>query len=157
MRRALAAAALLGIAACGTARRDRALVGTWRVVAVETRDSASGRWRPLFGDAPAGYAVWAADGTHVLQFGRTPAAPFSSRTDRGASDAEVRTAFFDHFAWHGRWTLDAARGLVIMDIEGSLWPSWRNTRQVRPYRIRGDTLVLGDTTMNRRVFVRVRR
>jgi hypothetical protein len=154
---ARAALAALLVTGCAAARPERAIVGTWRVVAVENRDSVTGRWRPLFGDAPAGYAVYAADGTHLLQFGRTPVAPFAAGTDRGGTDAEVRAAFFDHFAWHGRWRVDAARGTIIHDIEGSPWPSWRATTQERRYRLAGDTLVLGDTTRTRRVFVRVRR
>lgn len=144
-----------GVALAACAPRP-ALVGTWRVVAIESRDTAGGAWRRPFGDAPRGYAVYAADGTHLLQFGRTPSASFAARDDRAGTDAEVRAAFLDHFAWQGRWRVDAARGVVVHEIEGSAWPSYRNTVQERPYRLKGDTLVLGDTTRARRVFVRVR-
>ena len=149
--------AVVCVSACTAARPEARIVGTWRVVAIETRDSAAAPWRRPFGDAPSGYAVYAADGTHLLQFGRTPAVPFAAASDRAGTDAEVRAAFFDHFAWQGRWRLDHARATIIHDIEGSPWPSWRATMQERPYRLAGDTLVLGDTARTRRVFVRVRR
>ncbi|MCU0626643.1 MAG: lipocalin-like domain-containing protein [Gemmatimonadaceae bacterium] len=159
VRRVVMTLGVATAAACGTARgaaTHGGVVGSYRVVAVQNRDSVTGQWRDLFGAAPAGYATYAADGTHTLQFTRTPAPTFGARDDRAGTDAELRAAFLGFFAWHGRWRLDAARQVIIHEIEGSLWPSWRNTVQERPYRMRGDTLVLGDTLRARRVFVRVR-
>jgi hypothetical protein len=156
-RGALVAAAAVGLTACGGARPEAAITGTWRVVAIESRDGVAAPWRRPFGDAPTGLVTYGADGTHTMQFTRTPAPTFAAGDDRGGTDAEVRTAFLAFFAWHGRWRLDATRRRIIHEIEGSLWPSWRGTVQERPYRLRGDTLVLGDTTTTRRVFVRVRR
>jgi hypothetical protein len=132
-------------------------VGTWRMAAIESRDSAGGPWRRPFGDAPFGYAVYGADGTHAMNFTRTPvSAMFATRTDRGATDAELRETYEGYFSWFGRYTVDPARAVIIHRIEGSLWPSWRNTTQERPFVIRGDTMLLGDLVRSRRVLVRVR-
>ncbi len=158
MSRGVVVVAAAGVlAACGAARPEAAVTGTWRVVAVESRERAGAPWRRPFGDAPSGLVTYGADGTHTMQFTRTPPATFAAGTDRAGTDAEVREAFLGFFAWHGRWRRDAARRVVIHEIEGSLWPSWRGTVQERPYRVHGDTLVLGDTATTRRVFVRVRR
>ena len=152
-----AAVAVAMLAACGAARPEAAIIGTWRVVAIESRDDGAAPWRRPFGDAPSGLVTYGADGTHTMQFGRTPPPTFAAGDDRRGTDAEVREAFLGFFAWHGRWRLDTTRARIIHEIEGSLWPSWRGTVQERPYRLQGDTLVLGDTITARRVFVRVRR
>lgn len=145
---------------CGCAvRRDttRPWVGTWRLIAVESLDSASGVWRRPFGDQPSGYVVYGADGMHTMNFTRMPAPPvFVSGTDRGATESELRQAFEGYFSWFGRYAVNREGGTITHNIEGSLWPTWRNTMQVRPFVIRGDTLLLGDPVKSRRVLVRVR-
>jgi Lipocalin-like domain len=157
MRLGVAALVLVSATAC-TARRSAApWVGTWSMTAVENRDSATGPWRQPFGEAPFGYVTYNADGTHTMNFTRTPVEPmFAAGGDRGASEAELRRTYEGYFSWFGRYTVDPARGIIIHRIEGSLWPSWRNTVQERPFVIRGDTLFLGDQVRSRRVLVRVR-
>jgi len=147
----------VGASGCATHRPSAPWVGTWNMTAVESRDSAAGPWRKPFGDAPFGFVTYNADGTHTLNFTRTPVPPmFTAGTDRGGSDAELRQTFEGYFSWFGRYTVDPARGIITHRIEGSLWPSWRNTVQERPFAIRGDTLFLGDLVRSRRVLVRVR-
>jgi Lipocalin-like domain len=142
---------------CAAHRGEAPWVGSWRMTAVESRDSSSGLWRRPFGVAPFGYVTYNADGTHTMNFTATPvAAMFAAGTDRGATEAELRQAFESYFSWFGRYTVDTARRVITHRIEGSLWPSWRNTVQERPFEIRGDTLVLGDQVRSRRVLVRVR-
>lgn len=148
---------VLGVLGCGARRSATPWVGTWYLKAVESRDSASGSWRHPFGDAPFGYVTYNADGTHTMNFTRTPVpAMFAAGTDRGASEAELRQTYEGYFSWFGRYSVDPVRGIITHRIEGSLWPSWRNTVQERPFVIRGDTLLLGDQVRSRRVLVRVR-
>ncbi|MBC7562974.1 MAG: lipocalin-like domain-containing protein [Gemmatimonadaceae bacterium] len=148
---------LLMLAACASPALPAPWVGTWRMTAVESRDSDTGPWRRPFGDAPFGYAIYNADGTHAMTFTRTPVpAMFAAGGDRGATERELRETFEAYFSWFGHYTVDAARGTIIHRIEGSLWPSWRNTVQERPFTIHGDTMLLGDQVRARRVLMRVR-
>jgi Lipocalin-like domain len=146
-----------GLAGCGARRRAAPWIGTWNMTAVESRDSAAGPWRRPFGEAPYGYVTYNADGTHTMNFTRTPVpAMFAAGSDRGGTEAELRATYEGYFSWFGRYTVDPVRGIITHRIEGSLWPSWRNTVQERPFAIRGDTLFLGDLVRSRRVLVRVR-
>ncbi len=148
---------MIAIAGCATKQAQRPWVGTWRMIAVESRDSAIGPWRRPFGDAPSGYVFYNADGSHAMNFTRTPVIPmFAAGSDRAATDAEVRATYEGYFSWFGSYTVDVVRGTIIHRIEGSLWPSWRNTVQERPFTIRGDTMLLGDLIRSRRVLVRAR-
>jgi Lipocalin-like domain len=157
MSRGVAVLLVCGAAACSTPRAAGPWVGTWSMTAVQNRDSAAGPWREPFGSAPAGYVTYNADGTHTMNFTRTPVPPmFADGTDRAATEAELRQTYEGYFSWFGRYTVDAVKGIITHRIEGSLWPSWRNTVQERPFVIRGDTLFLGDLVHSRRVLVRVR-
>jgi hypothetical protein len=81
----------------------------------------------------------------AMQFTRTPVpAMFVAGSDRSGTERELRETFEAYFSWFGRYTVDPARGIITHRIEGSLWPSWRNTVQERPFVIRGDTMLLGD-------------
>ena len=127
------------------------------MTAVESRDSVTAPWRRPFGDAPFGYAIYHADGTHARTFTRTPVpVMFAAGNDRGATERELRETFEAYFSWFGHYTVDRARGTITHRIEGSLWPSWRNTVQKRQFTIHGDTMLLGDQVRARRVLVRVR-
>ena len=143
------------LAGCAHARpRQAAVVGTWRVVAVENRDSAGTLVRP-FGDRPAGYFVYTPDGHFTMQIARTPLAPpFAAGSDRRATEGELRAAFEGFFAWYGTYTVDETTHTLTHHIAGSLWPSYTGTDQPRPFRLSGDTLVLGDERRARRVLVR---
>ncbi len=161
MSRAVARVLVVGLmlisSACSARRTQAPWIGTWMMTAVEFRDSAGGAWRRPFGDAPLGYATYNADGTHTMNFTRTPTpSMFASGADRTGTDAELRATYEAYFSWFGRYTVDEPRGTISHRIEGSLWPSWRNTVQERPFTIRGDTLLLGDLLLSRRVLVRVR-
>jgi hypothetical protein len=156
-RQQIAALLCLTVAGCRSVPARAPWIGTWRMTAVESRDSTDGTWRRPFGDAPSGVVMYNADGTHSMQFSRTPVAPmFAAGTDRGATDLELRTMYESYFSWYGTYQVDTARGVIIHRIEGSLWPSWRKTVQTRPFLIRGDTLLLGDLVRSRRVLVRAR-
>ena len=148
---------LLSCTACNARQAPAPWIGTWRMAAVENRDSTSGPWRQPFGEAPVGYVTYNPDGTHTMNFTRTPVAPgFAAGNDRGATEKELRQTYEGYFSWFGRYTVDTRRSVITHRIEGSLWPSWRNTVQERPFVIRGDTLLLGDQVRSRRVLIRVR-
>ncbi len=82
--------------------------------------------------------------------------PGAAGSDRGGTEAELRQTYEGYFSWFGHYTVDPSRGIITHRIEGSLWPSWRNTVQERPFVICGDTLMPGDQRCSRRVQVRVR-
>jgi hypothetical protein len=52
--------------------------------------------------------------------------------------------------------VNEARGLVTHQVEGGSAPDYIGTPQQRPFKITGDTLVLGDGQSYKRLLVRVR-
>jgi hypothetical protein len=122
------------------------LVGTWRVERMVDTD-ASGKATYPYGERPKGYIVYDPTGRLHVQVMRTPALPpFASGDDSDGSDAEVRAAYRGYVAYFGTYRVDANKGVVVHQVEGSLMPGYTGTDQPRPFRIEGDVLTIeGDS------------
>jgi hypothetical protein len=83
------------------AQSPPSIVGTWRVVAFETHN-ADGTVIREFGDKPLGYFIYDATGHLAIQVMENPA-----KNDPKA------------FAYFGTYTVDAAKGIVIHQVEGA--------------------------------------
>ncbi len=139
---AAAGAAAMPTAPVAAAPGEVGLVGTWRLIRYENIDSRGTVSRP-FGEQPKGHFIYGATGYLSIQIMRTPpTSPFASGDDRKGSDAEVRSAYDGYSAYFGTYRVDAAKHLLTHVIEGSLRPSFTGTEQLRPYRLRGDTLII---------------
>lgn len=125
----------------GMAGNSPPLVGTWRAVRYGTWDE-QGRTSTPFGDPVSGYAVFDATGHAFIQLMRTPPVPPLAAPSAPTSE-ESRAAFSAFAAYFGPYSLDEAGGSVTIRVEGSSMPSYTGSRQVRPFRIEGDTLKLG--------------
>lgn len=137
--------ALAGLAGAGRAHASGdgdALVGTWRVEEVRDTDAA-GKVTYPYGEHPIGYIVYDPTGHVHVQLMRTPAPqPFASGDDGAGTDAEVRAAYVGYAAYFGTYTVDARTGTVVHRVEGSLMPGYNGTDQPRPFKVRGDELVI---------------
>lgn len=102
-----------------------AVVGTWRLLEYVAWDS-TGTPRHLFGSPPSGYAVFDAAGSAFIQIMKI-------------GDASSLAAYY------GSFSVNPSGDSLSIRVEGSNIPSYLQTIQRRPFRIRGDTLVLGVT------------
>jgi hypothetical protein len=143
---AFLAVAWLAAASPAAAADSASLVGTWRVERIVDTDAAGKRHYP-YGEKPKGYIVYDPSGHLHVQIRRTPAPPpFAAGDDAKGSDAETRAAFLGYAAYFGTYRVDAAKGVVVHRVEGSLMPSYTGTDQPRPFRIDGDVLTIeGDS------------
>jgi hypothetical protein len=130
------------------------LAGYWDLVSFENWDSGGNRTTP-FGEHPRGYVQYTPGGRMTLQVVRTPApAPFAGGAEKGTV-AEKTAAFDAYIAYFGTYTLDSARRTVMHHVEADINPSFTGSADPRPFRVTGDSLILGDERTWRRVFVRV--
>jgi amidase len=83
-------------------------IGTWKLVAVQQRDSASGAEKPLASDPSSGQLIYAANGRLSAQIA------YAGHEKFPAGAAESFTSYF------GRWELDPANGCVIHYVDASL-------------------------------------
>jgi hypothetical protein len=111
--------------------KDAQLIGTWRLVTYETWNAEGTIVEPL-GASPAGYAVFDAAGHAFIQL--------ALRADTEAGPDRVAQSFVAYF---GTYVIDAAAAELTIAVEASNQPGYVGSRQLRPYRIADDTLVLG--------------
>jgi hypothetical protein len=109
------------------------LIGTWRPVAFVDWDSA-GRPQPTPGGEPRGYLIYTASG-HVSLHLYWPSGHYES--------------------YVGIYSVDARHGVVNHQIEAASTPDATAGSGPRPFRVRADTLTLGDGKTWQRVFVRI--
>ncbi len=118
------------------------LVGTWRLVRFETR-SKDGKVAHEYGEHPRGYFVYDTTGHLSVQIMRNPPLPPLASGDADkASDAEKVKAFDAYVGSFGTYRVDKARHDLHHQVEGSINPTYTDTDQLRPYRLRGDTLII---------------
>ena len=137
------------------------LVGTWRLVEFWDRDSTTGRLVYRYGEKPTGYFVYDATGhlfIHIMSgptFFRVDAARGEDWFSKATAE-ELRLAAATFRAYFGTYRLDTIPGVVVHEVEGDSRGLYTGTRQIRRYRLAGDSLVLGNDTTARRALVRVR-
>jgi hypothetical protein len=132
---------MIALASVLQSESPRRLVGTWRLLSYEARDS-KGQVQYPFGEHVTGQLIYDRDGNmsaHVMNSGR-PA--FASNDPARGTDAEVRAAFEGYVSYFGTYTIDQAKHTVIHHVRGASYPNWIGNNQIRYYRIENNRLVL---------------
>ena len=102
------------------------LIGTWKLVSTEqTLKDGSTRPFPQFGPRAVGFLMYQADG-YMSAFLAHP-----DRTNEA-------------FAYCGRYEIDVERKQIIHLPEIATNPSFVGSRQVRPFELDGNRLILSD-------------
>lgn len=132
------------------------LVGTWKVVAVEDRKDPGdphSAWTHPYGPNPTGYIVYDATGHVSVHVMRTPPAP-RFRSDEQPTRDELMAVREGYAGYFGTYTVDEGGGTVTHHVEGGSLPEYTGTDQVRPIRIDGNRLEIGDGRTWRRILQR---
>lgn len=115
------------------------LVGTWRLVSMESRD-ADGQVSYPFGRDPLGLLIYSADGCMSVILTSSDRPPFAAGDLlRGTGEEQARAAT-TCVAYAGRY--EVHEGTVVHHVETSLFPNWVGGAQDRRCALEGDRLVL---------------
>lgn len=115
------------------------ITGTW-LLDVWRRYAKDGSVVTPFGAHPKGLLVYTPDGRMAVQMVTADRPSLDTSDALGGTEAERARAYSTCLAYFGRYEL---RGeTVIHRLEGSLFPNWAGTDQVRPFRHDGKRLVL---------------
>ena len=133
----VAPAAAAQVPRAAVTQHASSVVGTWELVAFESRDSASGAIAHPLGPHPRGILVY--DGRRVAAQLLDPDRPRFASGDRArGTDAEIRAAFAGSFAYYGTYEVSAAEGRITHHVEGASFPNWMGTDLVREFRVERD-------------------
>ena len=133
------------------------LVGTWRALEYMNPGEADSAHKYPFGRPPRGYLVYDATGHVFFQAvrGLTASAEARGRWEHADSFA-LRELLSDAAAYFGTYRVLAGGNTVVHRIEGEIPPNLGTTEIATPYRVNGDTLVLGRDSSVQWIFTRVR-
>jgi hypothetical protein len=109
----------------------RKLLGTWKIISLEIRDS-NGQPSYPYGREPKGYITYDSTGhmgVHIMN-------PDRPKPDPGSSIARGYIAYF------GTYDINEKEGVVIHHMEGNTNPSLTGTDYIRYYDFDGDVLTL---------------
>jgi Lipocalin-like domain len=119
----------------------QSFLGSWRLVSCEFR-SASGEVNYPLGRDVAGQISYDAGGRMSAQLMQRGQQPFASENMYTANPAEQSRAWSCYVGYFGSYTVDEAAGTVTHFVEGSWFPNWVGTSQVRHFRFEGNRLEL---------------
>ena len=122
------------------------LVGTWRLVSYEARDSKGQIQYPL-GEHVCGQLIYDAAGNmsaHVMSNDRPL---FAANDSARGTDAEVRAAFEGYTSYFGTYIIDTKTQTVTHRVRGASYPNWVASDQLRYYKFDGSRLSLSAPPM----------
>lgn len=140
--RSVAAVVLLGVVAAGatTDVRDQPapeFSGTWTLVSW-TAELPDGEVVHPFGEGAAGVLVYGESGRMSVQIMRADRPRFGAVDPMAGSAREKQAAYDGYLAYWGTYETQREEGTVIHVLQGSLFPDWVGTRQVREFEFEGD-------------------
>jgi hypothetical protein len=138
------------------------LVGSWRLVSYEDKPPKGPSVFP-FGIRPQGLLTYDATGHMALQIMKVPHPKVASGDDAKMTPAEKQDLLDAYVAYFGRYRVDAARSVVVHQVDGDLYDVFVGRDEERPFTLTGDRLELtptwkqdGQQWTGVRVFERVR-
>src|SRR5437764_1006275 len=114
------------------------IVGTWELLAFESRDSAGAVTYPL-GRRPKGLLIYDRQLRVITQLFDPDRPRFLSGDRANGTDAEMRAAFSGSFAYYGHYAVDTTSHTVTHHVDGASFPNWIGTNLVRVYRLDQDS------------------
>jgi hypothetical protein len=138
---AMADVAKIGLTADGREGAEPFL-GSWDLVAFAHVLPLGEVSRP-FGDSPSGAILYQADGRMAAQVSAGSRARFAHDDPSRASAEEAVQAWQTYLGYWGTFKVIEEKQVVVHRVEGSSFPNWIGTEQVRHFRFHGaDRLVL---------------
>ncbi|WP_263354714.1 lipocalin-like domain-containing protein [Acidicapsa acidisoli] len=107
-------------------------LGSWSLVSFEHVLSTGEVLKP-FGDAPLGSILYQADGHMSAQVSALNRPELSSDDPLEASVDEVSDAWRSYLGYWGSYRVFAERRVVVHRVEGSSFPNWVGTEQIRHF------------------------
>ncbi len=120
------------------------LVGSWRLLSYEDRDSSGTILYP-YGKLPTGLIIYDSTGHMAVQIMKTPP-PDVASDDWDKFTMTERVALYDGYvAYFGRYEVDVTRKVVIHLPEADLSRLYIGRREERHFQLAGNQLILSET------------
>lgn len=115
------------------------IAGTWKLKAWR-RIAADGTVTLPFGENPLGLLIYSPDGSMAVQMQSMERATLDSTDPLGGTTEARAQAYSSCLAYFGSYQVQGDE--IVHQVDGSLFPNWSHTEQIRPYSHDGQELVL---------------
>lgn len=153
--------ALLFLTASGQAQTNKAdsfspnpLAGTWRLIEFYNIDTLTGKQIYLYGQHPKAYFTYTKSG--IVYINISTGNPIRISED---SAKKISVNYFDineynALGYFGTYTIDWEKSIVTHHVKGGSLPWYIDTDQPRLFTLKGDTLIIDNNKIWKRVLVR---
>lgn len=117
------------------------LIGTWKFVSL-TATKPRGEVIHLYGEKLFGMLVYTTNGYMSVLLMDRGRPRFVSDDPFGGTTKEVMEAYRGFDSYCGTYTVDADKGIVVHHLQGSKFPNWVGSEQVRQFRVSDSTLTI---------------
>ena len=122
-----------------TAASAAAIEGTWALDFADVQHPDGTRTHD-FGEAPKGLMQVDRQGHYSIFIFDSGRPKFAAKEKGQGTPEEIRAALMGSSSHYGTVEMDPAKGTLTFHIEGSTYPNWEGTTQVRSYMLSGDKL-----------------
>lgn len=116
-------------------------IGSWALVSSVFKGEDGAIHHPL-GEQVLGRLNYEVNGTMATQLYSAMRPRFASEDLAQGNDREIRSAFVNMLCYFGRYRIDEDKQCVIHQVEGSSFPNWLGSQQIRFYSFIDDKLTL---------------
>lgn len=117
------------------------LIGAWRFVSIEVQTAGNKTVYP-YGEKPFGMLIYTPTGHMSVLLMNPDRVRFALDDPLSGTDEEVLEAYRTFDAYCGTYTVDAEKGIVTHHLQGSKFPNWVGSDQVRQFRFSGNNLMI---------------
>ncbi|CAI0933823.1 Uncharacterised protein [Serratia entomophila] len=118
-----------------------AFIGSWSLVSSVFKGE-DGKINYPLGEQVVGRISYEANGTMAAQLYGATRPRFAADDLAQGTEREIHAAFINMICYFGRYQVDESDQRVVHQVEGSSFPNWIGSRQVRFYSFIGDRLML---------------
>lgn len=122
----------------GKSLKDQ-IAGDWTLVS-NTASRPDGSKMDVFGTSPKGLYIFERSGRFAIINVRPDLPKFASGNRMQGTPDENKAIVQGSIALFGTYTVNEADKVLVLNVEGSTWPTWTGTEQKRPITLKGDTL-----------------
>ncbi|VEA68495.1 Uncharacterised protein [Serratia plymuthica] len=118
-----------------------AFIGSWSLLSSVFKDE-DGKVNYPLGEQVLGRINYEANGTMAAQLYSATRPRFTADDFGQGNEQEIRAAFINMICYFGRYRVDESDQRIVHQVEGSSFPNWIGSRQVRFYSFTDDRLTL---------------
>ncbi|HEY0668158.1 MAG TPA: lipocalin-like domain-containing protein [Sphingobacteriaceae bacterium] len=137
--------------------KSNKLVGTWRLIEYADLDTLTGKWIYPYGKNPRGYFTYTSTNIVNLNISKENQLKLSEDSAKKFPISYYNLTENYSFGYFGTYSIDWQKSIVTHHVKGGTVLWYTDTDQPRPFTLRGDTLIIGNNKVKRRVLVRADR